>query len=73
MEMQHRIDELTRENIELKKWKQKYNSNLQSLCRLSTRLRKLCKRLTPTDETVVAMQKLSDDIRDQVKNFQSVC
>ena len=46
--------------------KQAYASAKQSLNRMSTRLRKLCKRLTPTDEIVLEMQKVADEIREHV-------
>ncbi len=66
-EMQRVIDALTKSNTELTQFKQEYQSAKQSLSRMSTRLRKLCKRLTPTTETVEIMQKIADDIRDLVK------
>ena len=66
-EMQLKIEALTKANAELTAWKQEYNSSRQSLNRLSTRLRKLCKRLTPGVETVAEMQKLADEIRDLAK------
>jgi len=66
-EMQLKIELLTKANVELTAWKQEYNSSRQSLHRLSTRLRKLCKRLTPGVECVAEMQKLADEIRDLVK------
>ncbi len=69
--MQQKIDELTKANNDLMAWKQEYNSAKQSLSRLSTRLRKLCKKLTPTNDTVIIMQKLSDEIRDLVKKVDS--
>jgi uncharacterized coiled-coil DUF342 family protein len=68
-EMQEKIDALTKANAELKAWKQEYNSHKQSLHRMSTRLRKLCKRLTPCTETVVEMQKIADEIRDLLKDI----
>ena len=67
-EMQKKIDELTQSNAELATWKQEHNSAKQSICRMSTRLRKLCKRLTPDGETVIEMQKIADEIRDLVKH-----
>jgi len=67
-EMQKKIDELTQANGELATWKQEYNSAKQSVCRMSTRLRKLCKRLEPSGETVIEMQKIADEIRDLVKH-----
>lgn len=65
--MQQKMDLLTQENAELKAWKQDYSSAKQSVCRLSTRLRKLCKRLTADPATVLEMQKIADDIRELVK------
>lgn len=67
--MQVKIEALTEENRELKAWKQKFSSQKQSLDRMSTRLRKLCKRLEPTTETTVAMQQLADEIRSFVKQI----
>ena len=66
-EMQRTIETLTKANAELTAWKQEYSSKKQSLCRMSARLRKLCKRLTPCTETVITMQKLADELRDLVK------
>ncbi len=66
-EMQEKIDRLEQENGELKAWKQEYSSAKQSVCRMSVRLRKLCKRLTADKETVVEMQKIADEIRELVK------
>lgn len=66
-EMQRTIDSLTKANAELLAWKQEYSSAKQSLGRMSTRLRKLCKRLTPSTETILEMQQLSNEIRDFVK------
>ncbi len=60
--------ELTNENAELK---QKYLSAKQSLNRMSARLRKLCKRLTPTNEIVLEMRKIADEIRDLAKEATS--
>jgi hypothetical protein len=39
---------------------------------MSVRLRKLCKRLTPTNEIVQEMQKIADDIRDLAKQATSM-
>ncbi len=47
--------------------KQKYFSAKQSLNRMSTRLRKLCKRLAPTTEIVQEMQKIAEEIREYAK------
>jgi predicted nucleic acid-binding Zn-ribbon protein len=66
-EMQQTIDALTKANAELMAWKQEYNSSKQSLVRMSTRLRKLCKRLNPDVETVAEMQKIADEIKALVK------
>ncbi|MDP1834677.1 MAG: hypothetical protein Q8K75_02000 [Chlamydiales bacterium] len=66
-ELKLKIEELTRLNAELTANKQEYASSAQSLNRMSTRLRKLCKRLTPTNEIVVEMQKIADEIRAHVK------
>ena len=68
-EMQKTIDALTQANAELTVWKQEHQSLKQSLNRMSTRLRKLCKRLTPSTETVAAMQALSDEIREHAKTI----
>jgi hypothetical protein len=65
--MQKKIDSLTQENAELKAWKLEYSSAKQSVCRMSIRLRKLCKRLTADQETVLEMQKIADDIRELIK------
>ena len=63
LELQERNDLLTKENAELKAYQQDYRSAKQSLNRMSTRLRKLCKRLTPTSEIVIEMQKIAEEIR----------
>lgn len=68
IELQQKIDDLTKLNAELMANKQEYASAKQSLNRMSTRLRKLCKRLTPTTEIVLEMQKIADEIREHVKN-----
>ena len=67
-EMQQKIQVLAQENAELKAWKQEYSSAKQSVCRMSVRLRKLCKRLTADSETVLEMQKIADGIRELVKS-----
>jgi wobble nucleotide-excising tRNase len=67
-EMQQKIDSLTQENRELKAWKQEYRSAKQSVCRMSVRLRKLCKRLTADNETLLEMQKIADTIRELIKS-----
>jgi hypothetical protein len=66
-ELKLKIEDLTKLNVELMANKQEYASAKQSLSRMSTRLRKLCKRLTPTNEIVIEMQKIADEIRDHVK------
>ena len=67
IELQLKIENLTKLNAELMADKQKYASAKQSLDRMSTRLRNLCKRLTPTNEIVSEMQKIADEIREHVK------
>lgn len=69
IELQLKIENLTRLNAELMANKQEYASAKQSLNRMSTRLRKLCKRLTPTNEIVFEMQKIADEIREHVKKI----
>lgn len=59
------------QKTELMALKQEYFSAKQSLNRMSTRLRKLCKRLTPTTETVLEMQKIADEIREYAKKATS--
>lgn len=63
-ELHQKIEELTRINTELMKHKQEYASAKQSLNRMSTRLRKLCKKLTPTSEIVLEMQNIANEIRE---------
>ncbi|MEI8125099.1 MAG: hypothetical protein WCG42_05050 [Parachlamydiaceae bacterium] len=67
IELQLKIEDLTKLNAELMANKQEYASSKQSLNRMSARLRKLCKRLTPINEIVLEMQKIADEIRDHVK------
>ena len=67
IELQQKIADLTKINAELLANKQEYVSAAQSLNRMSSRLRKLCKRLTPTNDIVIEMQKIADEIRDHVK------
>lgn len=69
IELQKRNELPSKENAELKAFKNDYNSVKQSLNRMSMRLRKLCKRLTPTNEIAAEMQKIADDIRDLIKTF----
>ncbi len=66
-ELQQKIDDLTKLNAELMVHKQKYASAKQSINRMSVRLRKLCKRLTPTNEIVLEMQEIAREISDYVK------
>lgn len=63
VELQKRIELLTKANAELLAERQECNSQKQSFMRMSTRLRKLCKRLTPSNEIVVEMQQLASDIK----------
>jgi len=67
VELQLKIEDLTKLNAELMANKQEYASAKQSLNRMSTRLRKLCKRLTPTNEVVFEMKKIADEICEYVK------
>ena len=67
IELQLKIEDLTKLNDELMANKQEHVSAKQSLNRMSTRLRKLCKRLTPTNEIVFEMQKIADEIGKYVK------
>lgn len=67
IELQKKIETLELANAELMADKQKYQSAKQSLNRMSARLRKLCKRLSPSTETVLEMQKIAAEIRDYVK------
>ncbi len=64
IEQQKKIEFLSKENAELKAMKQEYNSSKQSFSRMSVRLRKLCKRLEPTDEIVLEMRKIAEEIRE---------
>lgn len=66
-ELQKKIEELTFANVELMRHKQEYASAKQSLNRMSTRLRKLCKKLDPTNEIVLEMQKIANEIREYAK------
>lgn len=68
-EMQSIIDALEKENTELLAWQKEFSSQKQSFMRMSIRLRKLCKRLTPSTETVVVMQELAADIRDLARSI----
>ena len=66
-ELQKKIELLTTENTTLLASKQEYNSSKQSFNRMSVRLRKLCKRLEPTNEIVLEMQQIAAEIKDFVK------
>lgn len=72
-ELQKKIEELTLVNGELMKFKQEYASAKQSLNRMSTRLRKLCKKLAPTNEIVLEMQQIANEMRDYAKQATSEC
>lgn len=67
IELQQKIEDLTKLNAELMANKQEYASAKQSINRMSVRLRKLCKRLTPTNEIVLEMQKIAGEICEYVK------
>ena len=62
--MQQTMDTLTAANAEFSGFKQKHASQKQSFMRMSTRLKKLCKKLTPTSEIVVEMQQLAAEIKE---------
>lgn len=68
-EMQSTIEALEKKNAELVAWQKEYNSQKQSFMRMSVRLRKLCKRLTPTSETVTIMQELATEIKDLARTI----
>ncbi len=72
IELQQRNEILAKENAELRACRQDFFSAKQSLNRMSTRLRKLCKRLTPTSEIVLEMQKISEEIRQLSKEATSL-
>ncbi len=63
-ELQKTIEALEKTNADLLTWQQEHNSQKQSFMRMSSRLRKLCKKLTPTSEIVLEMQGLASDIKD---------
>lgn len=65
--MEEKIAEMQKIIDELSQWKQDYNSHKQSLYRMSSRLRKLCKRLAPSNEVVLEMQQIAADIRELAK------
>ena len=62
IELQQKIEDLTKLNAELMANKQEYASAKQSINRMSVRLRKLGKHLTPTNEIVFEMQKIAGEI-----------
>lgn len=64
IELQKKVEALTKENAELMATKQEYISSKQSFSRMSARLRKLCKRLEPTVEIVLEMRKIAEEIRE---------
>ena len=66
-EMQKTIDALVKANAELSTWKQEHSSQKQSFMRMSGRLKKLCKKLTPDTETVREMQQMANDIKALVR------
>ena len=55
IELQHEVTVLADANAELMKFKQEYSAAKQSLSRMSARLRKLCKRLTPANESLLEL------------------
>jgi hypothetical protein len=67
-ELQQEIEILREANVELTAFKEEYASSKQSLNRMSARLRKLCKRLSPTNEIVLEMQNLAKEIKDLSKD-----
>ena len=68
LELHQKIQILTEANAELTAFKSEYASAKQSLNRMSARLRKLCKRLTPTNEIVLEMKNIAKEIKDLSKN-----
>jgi len=68
LELQQQNKTLTEANAELIAFKGEYASAKQSLNRMSARLRKLCKRLAPTNEIVLEMQSIANEIRELSKN-----
>lgn len=71
LELQEEIKILREANAELTAFKNEYASAKQSLNRMSARLRKLCKRLTPTNETVLEMQDIAKEIKNLCKDATS--
>lgn len=68
-ELQTTIETLKKANAELYAWKLEHNSQKQSFMRMSSRLKKLCKRLAPTSEIVAEMQQLASDIKELSYKF----
>ncbi len=68
LELQQRIKILAEANAELTAFKDEYASAKQSLNRISARLRKLCKRFTPTNEIVLEMQNIAKEIKNLSKD-----
>lgn len=71
MELQQQIKILEDANAELMAFKAEYSSAKQSLNRMSARLRKLCKRLTPTNDIVVEMQNIAKEIKNLSRDATS--
>jgi seryl-tRNA synthetase len=65
------IEDLIKANAEMKAWIQEYNAHKQSVNRMSARLHKLCKRLSPTSETVLHMQRIAAEIKELAKEATS--
>jgi predicted nucleic acid-binding Zn-ribbon protein len=65
-DLEKKIETLTLLNAELLQFKQDYFSAKQSLNRMSARLKKLCKKLEPHNDSVIEMQKLASEIREFV-------
>lgn len=68
IELEQEIKTLKETNAELKAFKDEYASAKQSLKRMSSRLRKLCKRLEPTNETVLEMRDIAKEIKNLCKD-----
>ena len=71
LELEQKIKTLTEANAELTAFKSDYASAKQSLNRMSARLRKLCKRLAPTNEIVLEMQNIANEIKNLSKDATS--
>jgi len=67
--LQNEIMTLKEINGELTAHKNEYLSAKQSLNRMSSRLRKLCKKLIPINETVIEMQSIANEIREHAKTI----